>query len=314
MLKRVIVGSAKTAPAMKWRTFMANIIQAQYDGLAKASKVFAQHANSTLEMMRQIAQLIEDLRADGWQGKSANAFFSEMYDDIYPAMRRLIDSLSEVGAATQQIAKVFTDAEEEAGGLFRGDSSVTTKVGSVSATALAGGGNPLGLASLASAGSKHGLIAANFMGGALPISQPQKLTPVNAPEALPRNSLEYQRKVVNPDGTVRHEARGKWGGDVPGAMVNHEMAGQQQTALGQMGFAIGVNGLPTMPFGLGTITPVVAAQSILGSQMFGDITRGALSTLRGILNPSLAQETALGVQPIGTLLTDIGKMATQLFP
>jgi WXG100 family type VII secretion target len=99
----------------------ADVIQAEYDELAQTAKSFGQHADAALTYMQQVERLVEALEQGGWIGEAANKFFEEMGALIFPALHRLGGALHEAGSASIKISRAFSDAEEEAGNLFRGE-------------------------------------------------------------------------------------------------------------------------------------------------------------------------------------------------
>ncbi|CAG1011670.1 hypothetical protein ANRL4_04462 [Anaerolineae bacterium] len=113
---------------------VAKRIQANYDCLQEALKVFMRHADMTVALTVQVEGLVDQLQGGAWRGVGAAAFYTEMGDLILPAMRKLEDALQFAGEGTGKIHHILREAEEEAARLFMGDANppyekVTTGAG-----------------------------------------------------------------------------------------------------------------------------------------------------------------------------------------
>lgn len=103
---------------------MANdIIQAQYEQLEGISKRFGNQADATTALRDRIAQQIDALKSDGWEGKGSEAFFAEMESKIDPAMVRLIDAFKTAQSVTLEVKNIIQEAEELAANPFRNGQS-----------------------------------------------------------------------------------------------------------------------------------------------------------------------------------------------
>lgn len=98
------------------------IIQADYTTLDKSAHVFSQAGDSISDLANQVRNCVEELHNGGWTGVGAHAFFDEMQSLVFPALRRLINTLNQSRSVTRHISKLLQDAETEAGNLFRSSS------------------------------------------------------------------------------------------------------------------------------------------------------------------------------------------------
>ncbi|MGB1253652.1 MAG: WXG100 family type VII secretion target [Candidatus Promineifilaceae bacterium] len=94
-----------------------DIIQVDYEMLEQVSAKFVQQCEAAQQMAQDITNRMQALEGE-WIGEGSVAFFAEMSDLMVPSMQRLVDSLSEAGEATNRIAQVYANAEEEASNSF----------------------------------------------------------------------------------------------------------------------------------------------------------------------------------------------------
>lgn len=97
---------------------MADIIQADYEDLEQVASRFGKQAQTTQEMLSKVQRTLQPLKQDGWVGLGSDAFFAEMDGKILPALRRLVEALTEAERATKQISSWFSSNEQEAANLF----------------------------------------------------------------------------------------------------------------------------------------------------------------------------------------------------
>ncbi len=97
----------------------APIVQAQYDRLTDIAQRFQRQSDVNAELKQRLLQHYQPLQQGGWQGRGAQAFFAEMENEVFPAMDRLIQALSQASQVTIQIQHVLREAEEEAARPFR---------------------------------------------------------------------------------------------------------------------------------------------------------------------------------------------------
>ncbi len=94
-------------------------IRADYDELANIAREFQQEGHSVDSLIVRLRRCVDALEYGGWIGRGANAFYSEMHNDIFPALQRLANALLDGGDAVNQISQILRDAEEEASVLFQ---------------------------------------------------------------------------------------------------------------------------------------------------------------------------------------------------
>jgi WXG100 family type VII secretion target len=93
---------------------MGNKIQADYDELANISNEFANEASAAEQLISQITNLVGELEGGGWIGRGAQAFYSEMHDEVEPGLRNLVKALEDASAALKQISNILGTAEQDA--------------------------------------------------------------------------------------------------------------------------------------------------------------------------------------------------------
>ncbi len=98
---------------------MKNNIQADYEILEEAARLFYRQSDDLDQLRRRMIKCMEALEHNGWWGKGADAFYREMDLHVLPTLRRLIDALGSAGWTTRKSADIFADAEDEASDFFR---------------------------------------------------------------------------------------------------------------------------------------------------------------------------------------------------
>ncbi|NUM45016.1 MAG: WXG100 family type VII secretion target [Anaerolineales bacterium] len=93
-------------------------IQADYDQLDVLARRFDQQTTETQRLIQRVRQSVDNLQRGGWIGTGANAFLSEMDDEIFPALTRLEEALEYAQETTQHISQTLRQAEEEAANVF----------------------------------------------------------------------------------------------------------------------------------------------------------------------------------------------------
>ncbi|MCB9079686.1 MAG: WXG100 family type VII secretion target [Anaerolineaceae bacterium] len=108
---------------------MSNTIQAEYEQLEGIAGTFGKEADSSTTMTAQVRKNYEALKNGGWLGRGADAFFNEMDDEILPALERFFAALEKGQGVTTEIVSQIHQAEEEAAGLFKGNSAAAGATG-----------------------------------------------------------------------------------------------------------------------------------------------------------------------------------------
>jgi WXG100 family type VII secretion target len=87
--------------------------------MEKIASRFARQSTQMADLSGRLKVRMDKLRQDGWQGRGATAFLSEMDGKVLPALQRLADALNQAEVATNQVSQVLRTAETEAAALFR---------------------------------------------------------------------------------------------------------------------------------------------------------------------------------------------------
>lgn len=98
---------------------MADEIKADYDQLGQVATRFSNQSQAVEDMLRDLRAKLEKLENGGWIGEGADAFFTEMNDEVIPAVTRLMEALVEGSQVTNEVSRHVRDAEEQASATFR---------------------------------------------------------------------------------------------------------------------------------------------------------------------------------------------------
>lgn len=142
-------------------------IQCDYGQFEQIAGAFAQHADDTAQLMRQVVQHVESLQSSGWVGVGANNFYREMFGEVLPGVQRLMVALRQANTSSHQIARLFRDAEQEAANLFGGSAgdAESRSSGDNSAASAAGGDSVMGEGALGPGGGvSSGSLVGDFIG------------------------------------------------------------------------------------------------------------------------------------------------------
>ena len=96
----------------------SSITQADYDELAATRFRFHGQSEIVREVYRRLCSMMDILKQEGWQGRAATAFYEEMEAELLPAVQRLIYALEESSLTTDQLIRIYQQAEEEAAAPF----------------------------------------------------------------------------------------------------------------------------------------------------------------------------------------------------
>ncbi len=94
---------------------MSDRFEANYETLHSVRHTFDYEYERLTEMRQRIVHLLDEVEANGWQGRGSEAFFDEMRNDVLPRVNRLIEALDRAGTATSRIGQTIEEAEHEAG-------------------------------------------------------------------------------------------------------------------------------------------------------------------------------------------------------
>ncbi len=120
----------------------ADVIQVQYETLQEIAAIWGRAQERHQKTREQLQRSVERLQDGGWVGHGAQAFFTEMEQEIFPALDRLIHALGEGQRTTLQIVTIFREAEEEAAQPFRQLAQSWTKKGASEGGAAGTEGHP----------------------------------------------------------------------------------------------------------------------------------------------------------------------------
>jgi len=126
-----------------WERDMADEIRVEYDKLADIAQHFAQTQDKIIKLQMRLEQQIDELRANGWHGQGATAFYAEMDELVLPSLKRTSDAMLTASDVVQTISSEFSSAEEDArnslDSRFQGDPTVANPIGYIDSSTLPGG-------------------------------------------------------------------------------------------------------------------------------------------------------------------------------
>lgn len=94
-------------------------VRSDYDQLQTIQNTFNSQADAITKMNNNIKSHMQTLEGGDWIGEGARKFYSEMNDQVMPALQRLQRALTEAGRVTQQISALMQQAEQEASNAFK---------------------------------------------------------------------------------------------------------------------------------------------------------------------------------------------------
>lgn len=111
---------------------MVRVIQIGYDEITQAATLCEREAHEVGTLVSTAQRCVGQLKAGGWVGGGANAFFKEMQELVFPGLERLRDALQQTGQTLKRTHRLMRTAEEEAARLFAYDpAEFTERVGLV---------------------------------------------------------------------------------------------------------------------------------------------------------------------------------------
>lgn len=84
-----------------------------YENLTRVRKRFLDIGNDVAAASKRIASQAQVLRDTGWEGEGSDAFYTELSDEVMPALLRLVQALGEASTAIDRIAQIYREAEVE---------------------------------------------------------------------------------------------------------------------------------------------------------------------------------------------------------
>jgi WXG100 family type VII secretion target len=99
----------------------ASTVRAEYQALSRIAQSFAQQADATRQMLKELQNKLSVLQAGDWQGRGATIFYQEMHSQVLPAFGRLLNAQLEGSRIADEIIRVMKEAEDEAAKVLRGE-------------------------------------------------------------------------------------------------------------------------------------------------------------------------------------------------
>lgn len=118
---------------------MTDEIRVDYEAIEKIQTIFAREANAVTQLLQNVLRVQKQLQGGGWIGRGSDAFYAEMDEKINPAVRRLIEALTDASRTSKEIRAFMQEAEQEASSRFRNDADR-----SAGSNATAGAGDKSG--------------------------------------------------------------------------------------------------------------------------------------------------------------------------
>ena len=98
---------------------MAEKSEVNYELMANIVKKFNTEAEGINALLNQTKGKVEGLHGNQWIGRGSDKFFEEMEQLVLPAMGRLVHALHAAAVATDQIVKLYRNAEDQGQSVFK---------------------------------------------------------------------------------------------------------------------------------------------------------------------------------------------------
>lgn len=128
---------------------MGRNIHLNYDELGTIVKKFRNEGEDIVQMNLKMRDRVHNLHKD-WVGEGADKFFSEMENDVLPALSRLAGALFYAQDVLHKIIKTLQTFDEDTAGYFKGDFAHINPINL--GAFLAGAGTGAGIGNLAGSG------------------------------------------------------------------------------------------------------------------------------------------------------------------
>jgi WXG100 family type VII secretion target len=93
-------------------------IRVRYDELERIANTFVSQADDLDSMMSSLRACYTDLLSDGFKGKAAKSFNTEMGEDVLPAVKRLDEALRNASFTIGEVKTLFEEAEQNSYAAF----------------------------------------------------------------------------------------------------------------------------------------------------------------------------------------------------
>lgn len=101
---------------------MGRLVRLDYDDLKNISHRLRDEGEDIAQLQGKIRDRTRDLHKD-WEGEGAQKFFTEMDNDLLPALSRLSTALFFAQDTLRRIVQLIHDHDEDTKGFFKGDFS-----------------------------------------------------------------------------------------------------------------------------------------------------------------------------------------------
>lgn len=99
---------------------MGRLVRLDYEQLKSISHRLRDEGEAIAQLQEKIGERVRDLHQD-WEGEGAQEFFTEMDNELLPALSRLSRALFFTQDTLQRIIKLIHDHDEDTKGFFKGD-------------------------------------------------------------------------------------------------------------------------------------------------------------------------------------------------
>jgi WXG100 family type VII secretion target len=96
----------------------ASTIRADFDQLDQIAARFGEQRDRMEQARRSVSAATQKLQDGDWVGDSANRFYAEMQDTVFPALGRLVAAFEQAQATTKAIRAVLMQAEQDVAALM----------------------------------------------------------------------------------------------------------------------------------------------------------------------------------------------------
>jgi WXG100 family type VII secretion target len=94
-------------------------IKLDFEAFKNIKSSFRAQETETKTTIGNLSKVIEQLRGGDWFGEGATAFFTEMDNEVLPAMKRLEKVMGEGDTVSKEIEKIQHETETSITSLFR---------------------------------------------------------------------------------------------------------------------------------------------------------------------------------------------------
>lgn len=85
--------------------------EVDFEQLNQIARKFESEKDDLADFLVRFRGRVEDLQYEGWVGTGSDKFFDEMYEEIFPALDRLIHAVNEAALTTRKISHIYSKAQ-----------------------------------------------------------------------------------------------------------------------------------------------------------------------------------------------------------